>query len=658
VQPNYAYQPLSVLSDVDVLRVEIHSDEDLTPMPDNAARSLEDPFTPRINPPDQYADLLDRIEEHHEELRDAREKLIGVRFRLRARREELRTTREKAAVQAGSAFDLVKRFMLGQGYDLPQNVRQAIEDADNWRDRLGIRELEFEQAEEAYNLEEWKYTEEEKKFVDDLSTNTPLAPASLAPPFGAFDTRGLTRLSFGISDADDALAVPEVPTISPNVLDLTHLSEDSRKTEQSRVKGLLHFTAPPKRNWASMFHATTLIDRHTQFRLRSRPYSETDLGDARLKWSDTRNRIEEWLLETLEHSGLHRARLRSQLSNTKLDDETWWKLVCEHWSSDTPEGEVIHTGDTVASTIDGSQPVSATAFRKIFEECNMDDPEARLSSATPLVSDDRVVDALENMDFPSTLSASDLFDRTPKRVTFAARVDSTSTQPTAGSTTSSQINDSSISTLNKESSYTSSGGVASIRPVDPLGASRTRYDRELDELARPGNAEFAMAPPLFHTGLVVATEASIAPNIASRKTSLTSNVSASLRSTASTTAVLGIEHDTSTPDPTEVHGSGSPINRPPDEEDPIYSWAEHRLRAARGRTRHPFAPFIRVKSPEPWSLPLLRLTPLPSPDSENRSLAASLRRLENVPFVAFSDSPFRLPGPSKFLALSSADRIS
>jgi hypothetical protein len=209
----------------------------------------------------------------------------------------------------------------------------------------------------------------------------------------------------------------------------------------------------------------------------------------------------------------------------------------------------------------------------------------------------------------------------------------------------------------QESSYTSSGDVASIRPVDPLGASRTRYDRELDELARPGNAEFAMAPPLFHTGLVVATEASIAPNIASRKTSLTSNVSASLRSTASTTAVLGIEHDTSTPDPAEVHGSGSPINRPPDEEHPIYSWAEHRLRAARGRTRHPFAPFIRVKSPEPWSLPLLRLTPLPSPDSENRSLAASLRRLENVPFVAFSDSPFRLPGPSKFLALSSADRF-
>jgi hypothetical protein len=545
---------------------------------------------------------------------------------------------------------------LEQGYDLPQDLRQAMEHADNSRDRLGVQELEFEQAEEAYNLEEWKYTEEEKKFIDALSASTPLAPAPLVPPYGAMDTRGLTRLSFGIPNVEDVPAVPEMPFLPPNVLDLAHLLENSQKTDRSKANGLLHYNTPPKRSSTSTSRATTLMERHTP-RSQSRPYSETDLGDARSKWSDTRNRIEEWLLESLEHSGLQRVRLRSQLSNTRLDDKTWWKLVCEHWSSDSPEATVLHTGDTVASSLDRSQPASATATKKFFDEASIDDPEGGLSSVTPLVSDDRVVDALENVDFPSTLTASDLFDRTPKHVTFAARVDSASPQPTAESTTSSRIDDSSISSLDEESSCTSSGDVETIRPIDPLGVNSARYDRELEELARPSDAEAEIAHPLFHTGFTVATNASTTPTTVPWENSLASNQNAYFPSTASKGPLQGSQADTCTPDPAEVRAPGPSIENPPGDEDPTSSWTD-RCEAARGRTRHPFAPYIRVKSLEPWSLPLLRLTPFPSPDSENRSSADSPRRLENVPFVATSDSPFRLPGPSKFLVLSSADSIS
>ncbi|KAH4973694.1 hypothetical protein HBI24_120210 [Parastagonospora nodorum] len=51
-------------------------------------------------------------------------------------------------------------------------------------------------------------------------------------------------------------------------------------------------------------------------------------------------------------------------------------------------------------------------------------------------------------------------------------------------------------------------------------------------------------------------------------------------------------------------------------------------------TRYPFAPFIRVKSLEPWTLPLLRLTPIPTLSFDDLTIANHSSRLEN-----------RLPGP-------------
>lgn len=96
---------------------------------------------------------------------------------------------------------------------------------------------------------------------------------------------------------------------------------------------------------------------------------------------------------------------------------------------------------------------------------------------------------------------------------------------------------------------------------------------------------------------------------------------------------------------------------------PLHATVNGLLVASQTKLRFPndpqtelsFGPFIRVKSPEPWSLPLLRLTPLPTPSSAAPWRSNNLYNLENVPFVSVSDSPFRLPGPSRLAGLFSAN---
>ncbi|KAH3962704.1 hypothetical protein HBI04_019750 [Parastagonospora nodorum] len=47
---------------------------------------------------------------------------------------------------------------------------------------------------------------------------------------------------------------------------------------------------------------------------------------------------------------------------------------------------------------------------------------------------------------------------------------------------------------------------------------------------------------------------------------------------------------------------------------------------------------------EPWTLPLLRLTPIPTLSFDDLKIAKHSSRLESVPYVSISDTPWRLPG--------------
>jgi hypothetical protein len=390
--------------------------------------SLPTPYVEPPRPPDFYESFLERIDDQRWELRDARENLHGDRARLRARRRALQAARDTAAIQAAKAFDLLKRYLLEQNVETPQNIQSALDVADTLRDRLGEDEVDYEQAEDLYNMKEWEYTETEKNFVDDVYAHESLdsVPAN---------DEGLTQFALGASEDPNAYpwevmgssrpttvdnvdleepkdslihdrAASVVSTMSdssPIVMSDTSLEGEMLDTmhdhpaRDNQLSAKLSFSSIPVGNSSAPFTTPGL----------TRPYSESDLAPVRLHWSDTRKRIEQWLLDALKGSHIQQAQLRNWLSGDTLEFKEWWAKVERYWNSDSPTSMVFHTGDTVASPLGPSHKSSTGNRNNGPAEASVSDHELKTSIASPLALLDRVVYA-EDSTSPLAIGSSDL----------------------------------------------------------------------------------------------------------------------------------------------------------------------------------------------------------------------------------------------------------
>jgi hypothetical protein len=439
---------------------------------------------------DRYNDRPGRIPELQEQIRDDRETLLGSRFRLRSNRHELRKTRENAANQAGTAFNLVKRFLLEQSFELPHDIQAALEAAELSSDRLGVQEVEYEESEERYNLEEWRYTEREQKFVDNLLGSTPVASAPPPPAHGSLGTHDLTQLFIDGAENDDAPTVPELLPLPPNIsdLDLPTMPPLEGKASVTFQQPLVAKHIPTSTSYieSSMTHPENEP-------LCRRSFSESELDHARLRWFDTRTRVEEWLLDNLEGSRLQRAQLRLHLSRGVSDDEAWWQLVLQHWKSESRGSITFQTGDTTVSGSIGNQPTFDDVDpSNAPEDSGTDGFYARPSFASPLLGNDRVVDALDAEEFPPTIRSSDLFDQASKHVTFETRspsAQSLSTQPTTATRRSSAVDFSSVSSTNDVSSCTSSGDANTVRQRDLSETYEVQPGEEKNRVSEPSRSE-------------------------------------------------------------------------------------------------------------------------------------------------------------------------
>ncbi|KAF2823151.1 hypothetical protein CC86DRAFT_76644 [Ophiobolus disseminans] len=562
---------------------------------------------------DRYADFVDRIEDRRWKLRDARERLHGARVRLGSQRKTLGATRANAVSQAGVVFDKVKRYLLERGIDLPQEICYAIEDADILRDRLGEQEHDFEEAEEKYNLDEWAYTEEEKQFVDSLYASTPIVPP---PPTSAnTQAQGFSQPYFGPS------VVAEVPPIrrGPGMFsDAQGGSLVHTKATGPLIAGL---QTPPKRSGTSVSldrDSTKLLERMQPI---ARPYSESDLTQVR--WTDTRGRIEGWLLDALEHSNLQKVQLRNHLSSDDLDDDNWWQLVVQHWKSNSPGSTVFHTGDTTASPTTTGHPGSVVTMARFLGEAGLDDPEAKPLTASPLVSLDRVVDALEDVDFPSNIKPSDLVEPPSRHVTFEARSPSAysmSTQPTSGTRTSSRLDCSSMSSIEEDRSYTTSGDVDTIRH-----GYRPYLSQETNTDGLAGVEEHNDETPATHPDSLFDKTPPGGPSPLASSSSGLKNpplLKSSEQPPLSNEAELDAINEQLTLGPqTTTTLSTADTQRP--------QWSES---------------FVQVLVTQPWYFPLLRLTPSIAP---RKSFIDQKNHLRDIPFVSMPGIPLHLPGPSR-----------
>ncbi|KAF2996445.1 hypothetical protein E8E13_003718 [Curvularia kusanoi] len=136
--------------------------------PLGAGRSSADILIPPPPPPGNSGISFDALAAEQEDLRDARESLLGFRFRLRSKRRELKLAREKAGSKAGEALTLTRRYLQEQGIEFTDEMIAVFSEVDTLRDELGIQEVNYEEVEAEFDSEEWKYTQQEEDVIETL----------------------------------------------------------------------------------------------------------------------------------------------------------------------------------------------------------------------------------------------------------------------------------------------------------------------------------------------------------------------------------------------------------------------------------------------------------------------------------------------------------
>ncbi|KAH8727756.1 hypothetical protein GQ44DRAFT_769826 [Phaeosphaeriaceae sp. PMI808] len=426
-----------------------------------------------------YESLLDRIEEQQEDLRDARDSLVGSRFRLRNKRQDLRETREKTVGRVGEVFQSMKRYFLSKDVDMPHEMKSAWFEVETLRDLLGEQEIGYEKLEESYNLEEWKYTARERSFVEGLSAGSPLpdTKASLLPHKGF--PGDLTHFSFGPQDMEylpNAIGELHAPS-SPAEFIMTEETWDFKSNSKvlATPESNMILSSTPVSNFRYIIPDPRMVDFIQCPR-------ETYRYDARVKRADVREDINAWMLEVLLSSSLQKERLKNLLPGSVRSESSCWDLVNKYWRSDDSEIAPFRTGDTTVASATASQGLTSHARKDLLDNSKFSDSETRPLSITPLAPKDQLVDALDAFEIPTKVRRGDLVEM-PPRVTFATPDQSTQSDYTqflvpASRSLLSGPEHSSVSTIDANLHFDSSVPTDMINSAKSLSWMRTN-DREL-----------------------------------------------------------------------------------------------------------------------------------------------------------------------------------
>jgi hypothetical protein len=609
---------------------------------------------------------LEWVEDMQEDLRDAREDLVGSRFRLRTKRQELRATGEKAFSAMGRAFDLMRRCFLIEQLNVPEDIISAWLQVDKIRNALGEQDVQYEQAESNYNMEEWQYTEMEGQFVQSVRRcRTPHAnshdPHSVPTSLSERPTQipFFKPPDFFIKDSlaielDRSRPFPGIPmtVMRPQGEQEIRISVESHSAPITDTTSIFSYLGANLADDLSEMDSQEREDGHCRVpgadQLRN-----YDRSDAYLdRWSNSRQYIDRWMLDVLTTSSLQKQWLERFVPKGDLSDGEWLTLVIKHWESTSSDASVFHTGDTTVSDESVKKEVSSDGVQRPFESSTYCSSDTWQPSGSPVFPDGRVADHQASFKNPVKIRARDLIDD-PRHVTFSivpsrsypdpVRVISTdpitsnSEQLSSAASTTTQTEGAYARSLSKEASATgsymssTSRGNSSISTIEAEPSFRFSAERHVLHPEGDIPNERATIPSCIKITTKAAShgEQSSKDELQHIKTS-DSNRSLHIDSESKGQTLTQTNAQEQT---TSQHGSTT------EEADTLLN------RRPWSHTRYPFAPFIRVKSSEPWTLPLLRLTPIPNLSFDDLTIANHSSRLENVPFVSISDTPWRLPGP-------------
>ncbi|MCJ1428098.1 hypothetical protein MMC29_006006, partial [Sticta canariensis] len=113
--------------------------------------------------------------------------------------------------------------------------------------------------------------------------------------------------------------------------DLERLQNESRLTSPATAKSFETIDVPQDSSSFTQEHNASKTQSHRDSLRRK---SDGELLTAQQDTLTVRQRVNQWILESLAVSAFERAKYRAMLHNPSLDHHTWWALVLDYWQQD------------------------------------------------------------------------------------------------------------------------------------------------------------------------------------------------------------------------------------------------------------------------------------------------------------------------------------
>jgi hypothetical protein len=306
-------------------------------------------FHPRLISKGPRSAVLDKLDAEQQSLRDLRDKLVGARFSVAAKRQELRDLHIETSAKDGHVFNLLRQYLNEVDADLPRDIEDALIDASSLRDRLGLLEAGYDEAEAGYNASEWKYSRRETRFVEELLNNR-LVPSETLDRSRSADNLEMLHLTNSMTGATN---------IDSIISDLTAFgygtgtSPDMQLSEFAAEHALIFPHRSSVKYNAPRFKRSNMTDATLVSTSLANDFHHTH---SHLRWVEKMNTIDEWLFGIVETSRLQKASLKATHDFGIADTETWWEHT--KWLLVQDYSTYFHTGDSTVSNYTADESAS------------------------------------------------------------------------------------------------------------------------------------------------------------------------------------------------------------------------------------------------------------------------------------------------------------
>ena len=332
--------------------------------------------------------ILDKLDGEQQSLRDLRDDLLGSRFSIAAKRQELRDLHIETSAKDGFVFKLLRQYLNEIGADLPREIEDALGDASSLRDRLGLLEAGYDDAEASYNTLEWKYSRRETRFVEEVLNNK-FVPSETLDRSRSADNLEILQLTRFMTGAADMF-----PTIS----DPTTSGYDAGAVHGTQLSGLLAEQAIESPHRASV-------------RFRPPSFYRGNMNDvhqthSHLRWVEKMNTIDEWLFKIVETSRIQKVCLKATYDFGFTDTEIWWEHT--KWLLIQDYSPYFHTGDSTVSDRATGKHISGSGNER----------GSSVSSALESRSSSQILLGIQPLDvsdtaaLPSVIDSNDCYETT------------------------------------------------------------------------------------------------------------------------------------------------------------------------------------------------------------------------------------------------------